>query len=89
MPPNEERPGATAGDRVNPEVRKPPSPPHSASDPSAAPRQCGRYADAWRWGFGHGFRDALRLAARRIDDPRVWMVLDELASDYDLAGSDG
>jgi hypothetical protein len=49
-----------------------------------AGRQCchntvGRHADAWREGFGYGFRDALRLAAREIDDPAVWLVLDRLA----------
>lgn len=52
-------------------------------------RQCGRYGTGWREGFTAGAVDALRLAARRIDDPHVWRVLDELASDYDLAGSDG
>ena len=46
----------------------------------------GRYGCAWRDGFGCGFRDALRLATREIDDPAVWSVLDEIASRYDLAG---
>jgi hypothetical protein len=56
------------------------------------PRQCrrnavGRHAgDIWRSGFGAGFRDALRLAAREIDEPAVWSVLSELADRYDLAG---
>ncbi len=52
-----------------------------------------RCAPAWREGFGAGFRDALRLAAREIDDPHAWAVLDRLAdryrSDYRLAGGDG
>jgi hypothetical protein len=56
-----------------------------------AHRQCrhntvGRHADAWRDGFGCGFRDALRLAQREIDDPAVWAVLDRLAANYELAG---
>ena len=55
---------------------------------STTRRQCGRQADTYRWGFGRGFRDALRLAARRLP-PEYWPVLDELASDYTLAGSDG
>ena len=46
----------------------------------------GRHANIWREGFGCGFRDALRLAAREFDDPAVWLVLDRLAGDYDLAG---
>jgi hypothetical protein len=37
--PEKERPGAH-GVRVNPEVRKPPQPPHSAVQPNAAARQC-------------------------------------------------
>lgn len=45
-----------------------------------------RAGDVWREGFSHGFRDALRLAQRRIDDPEVWAVLDRLADDYSLAG---
>ena len=45
----------------------------------------GRFARAWRTGFAYGFRDALRLAQREIDDPAVWVVLDRLAADYDLA----
>ncbi len=39
-PPEKERPGAPSSDRVNPEVRKPPQPPHSASKRNAAVRQC-------------------------------------------------
>ena len=57
----------------------------------AAPRQSrcntvGRRADDWREGFAVGFRDALRLAQREIDDPAVWVVLNRLAADYKLAG---
>jgi hypothetical protein len=84
-PPERERPGATASDRVNPEVRKPPSQPHSAVKPNVGPRRCGRHADTFRWGFGCGFRDALRLAARRLP-PETWDALDGLADEYDLAG---
>jgi hypothetical protein len=45
-----------------------------------------RRRDLWRESFGYGFRDALRLAQREIDDPHVWLVLDRLACEYDLAG---
>jgi hypothetical protein len=48
----------------------------------------GRYAQAWRCGFGAGFADALRLAARRIDDPHVWATLSTLADEFELAGCD-
>ena len=51
---------------------------------NAASQYRGRYGDVWRDGFGHGFRDALRLAARRLP-PEAWSVLDKLADDYDLA----
>jgi hypothetical protein len=44
--------------------------------------------DVWREGFGHGFRDALRLACREVDDPAVWLVLNELAERYALAAGD-
>jgi hypothetical protein len=54
----------------------------------AAPRHAGSYAYAWREGFGYGFRDALRLAARRLP-PECWHVMEALASEYELAGSDG
>jgi hypothetical protein len=43
-------------------------------------------AESWRYGFGLGFRDALRLAAREIDDPAARAVLDRLADQYYLAG---
>jgi hypothetical protein len=53
------------------------------------PRQCrhnpvGRHSDAWREGFAYGFRDALRLAARELDDPHAWLVLHRLVDRYDL-----
>lgn len=47
----------------------------------------GRYAHAWRYGFGCGFRDALRLAARELP-PDTWHTLEQLADRYDLAGGD-
>ncbi len=55
---------------------------------SADPRQCrgntvGRYADAWQEGFRRGAIDALRLTARRVDDPWVWLVLSELTKWYE------
>ena len=57
-----------------------------SAEPS--PRQCcrrmiGRYAHAWRNGFARGAVDALRLAARELDDPDVWVVLVRLADRYD------
>jgi hypothetical protein len=55
---------------------------------NASRRQCGRDADVWRDGFGYGFRDALRCAARRVEDPAVLATLSELAEQYELA-SDG
>jgi hypothetical protein len=54
------------------------------SRPHGAPTR--RHAYAWREGFGYGFRDALRLASRHIDDPHVLAILAELAEYYDLAG---
>jgi hypothetical protein len=46
-----------------------------------------RPAELWRDGFAHGFRDALRLAARELP-PDTWAALDQLAERYDLAGGD-
>src|SRR6476620_11010456 len=40
----------------------------------------------WRAGFAAGFRDALRLAARRGGDLDTLALLLRLADDYDLAG---
>jgi hypothetical protein len=55
---------------------------------SAGSTPAWRYAHAWREGFCYGFRDALRLAAREINDPEVWVVLTRIAESYTLAGSD-
>jgi hypothetical protein len=44
-----------------------------------------RYADDWRAVFRRGALDALRRAAREVDDPAVWVVLDRLADEYGLA----
>jgi hypothetical protein len=52
-------------------------------------RHAGRYAEAWRDGFGRGFRDALGLAGREIEDPHAWWVLSRLADEYALAAGDG
>jgi hypothetical protein len=51
---------------------------------NAAPRHVGRFAGAWREGFGHGFRDALRLAGRRLP-PEMWLVIEALSDEFDLA----
>ena len=48
----------------------------------------GGYAHAWRHGFSHGFHDALRLAARRVNDPHVLAALARLADEYVLAACD-
>jgi hypothetical protein len=53
----------------------------------AAPRHLGRYACGWRDGFGYGFRDALRLAGRRLP-PEYWHIVEALADEFDLAGGD-
>jgi hypothetical protein len=45
------------------------------------------YGYVWREGFGFGFRDALRLAARL--PPEAWPTLEALASEFALAGGDG
>jgi hypothetical protein len=45
----------------------------------------GSYADTWREVYARGFRDALRLAARRLP-PDTWETLDRLPDDYELAG---
>jgi hypothetical protein len=50
-------------------------------------RHVGRYAAAWREGFGYGFRDALRLAGRRLP-LECWAVLEQLADEYELAADD-
>lgn len=62
-------------------------------DSICAPRQCrrntvGRREDAWREGFGYGFRDALRLAQREINDLDALLVLTRLAGEYELAAGD-
>lgn len=44
-------------------------------------------AHVWRDGFAYGFRDALRLAGRRLP-PEARPIIDALADEYDLA-SDG
>ena len=85
-PPGKERPGAhhNAGP-----IRK--SGPHQDHQPASAYYKCrnfGRYAVAWREGFGAGFRDGLRLAARRLP-PETWGTLEALVDEHDLAGSDG
>jgi hypothetical protein len=51
------------------------------------PRQrAGRPAQFWREGFGRGGADACRQAARRLP-PETWAVLEQLASEYELAGA--
>ena len=44
--------------------------------------RAGPYARGWTDGFNRGAIDALRLAARKIHDPDVRVVLDRLADYY-------
>jgi len=91
MPPNNSDPGEPPGPpppyslspAPPPPQKQKPAQPHS----NAQRRQCGQYADAWQRGFGYGFRDALRLAARELP-PETWHTLEALADQYELAGSD-
>ena len=83
-PPGKERPGPRISGRVNPEVG---SSPKSPTGVKAIPRQCwrnafDRHADAWREGFAYGFRDALRLIRREVDDPHMRLILSQLADRY-------
>lgn len=58
------------------------------ADSSALPcrfRCCGA---TFRDGFAHGFRDGLRIAARRLP-PDMRPVLEAIADDYDLSSGDG
>lgn len=87
-PPKKERPGGSHAARP---FQKKPGPHQVHQQPiqtyNTQHRQGGRYADAWRHGFGHGFRDALRLAARELP-VETWATLDALAERYELAGAD-
>jgi hypothetical protein len=58
------------------------------SQRNAAPPHAGGFAGAWRQGFGRGALDALRCAARRTDDPQVWLMLAQLADEYTVIGDD-
>jgi hypothetical protein len=58
------------------------------SDYTVPPRHICSHSRASREGFGYGFRDALRLAGRRLP-PDTWATLDRLADDYELTTSDG
>ena len=62
--------------------------PSGISDGITRKRQAPCYAAAWRAAYARGFRDALRLAERRLG-PEAWHTLSRLADEYDLAGSDG
>ena len=90
-PPGREEPGATPS--TGPNHKSGITKPTNQAQPIAAHRPCrrtpavGRFVHAWREGFGYGFRDALRLAQRQIDDPAVWVVLDRLADKYELAAA--
>jgi len=82
-------PGGEGGPSAEPATTTPPN----ARQPSSPRRQCcrntvGRHADAWREDFAYGFRDALRLAARELNDPALWLALSRLADRYDHGPDD-
>jgi hypothetical protein len=93
MPPDNE-----VGPRGNPEGTDNTTPTTSKHHQAGYPhsnrgwRQCRcntrfhRHADAWREGFRRGAIDALRVAAREIDDPAAWAVLVQLCDRYDPDG---
>jgi hypothetical protein len=91
-PPEREEPGTTPS--TGPNHKSGITKPTNQAQPIAELRPCrrtlavGRFAHAWREGFGYGFRDALRLAQREVDDPAVWLVLDRLADECQLAAGD-
>jgi hypothetical protein len=61
------------------------------AEPAAAKRKIRRHrtaGDIWCEGFKFGFCDGLRVACREVDDPVVWLVLNELAERYALAAGD-
>ena len=87
MPPDE-RGGAPTPESASHHLRRQSLIEDQHPQRNAPTRQCrgntvGRYASGWRAGFSAGAIDALRLAARRIDDPYVWLVLDELRECYE------
>lgn len=88
MRPPEERGGAPTPESARHHQRQPLTKEDQHRQFNRPGRQCGRHADTFRWGFAHGFKDALRLAAREIDDPDVWAVLDRIADQYELAADD-
>ncbi len=84
MPPDKKR---TAGPAAKPGPTATNASPHQKDQQHQSKRQCGRHADTFRWGFACGFRDALRLAARRLP-PETWSTLEALACDYELVSDD-
>jgi len=85
-PPEKERPDGSQAARP---IQK--SGPHQTHQPRPAyirGHRQPRYADAWRRGFAQGFKDSLRLAARRLP-AEYWQLLDDLASEFELASCDG
>ncbi|HSS26058.1 MAG TPA: hypothetical protein VLL82_17050 [Mycobacterium sp.] len=77
-PPERGRPGPTPG--TGPTKSEIAKPTNQVAAYSTVARQRGAYACAWRHGFAFGFRDALRLAARRLP-PETWHTLDRLADE--------
>jgi hypothetical protein len=49
----------------------------------------GEMSRMWRGAYGRGFRDALRLAARRTDQPEMWLMLSQLGEEFNLGGDPG
>ena len=66
----------------------------SRTDRNDVGQRCGRNAPAglhtpgFREGFRRGAQDALRAAGRHLP-PETWHIIEALADQYELAGSDG
>jgi hypothetical protein len=81
-------PGRNDGDGATPDpadVEAVATQPHTDGQITAPRRQRQRNpaGHVFRDGFRRGALDALRVAAREVDDPHMWVVLDRLAERYD------
>ena len=60
---------------------------HQRLQATTVSRHIGRYTAGWRDGFTAGAVDALRVAGRYLP-VETWHIIEQLANQYDLAGSD-
>jgi hypothetical protein len=60
---------------------------HQRLQATTASRHIGRYTAGWRDGFTAGAADALRVAARHLP-VETWHIIESLANQYELVGSD-